>query len=42
MISRMTRTGGPAAAATRARLAEAAAEVFARDGFEAAKVSTIA
>jgi AcrR family transcriptional regulator len=42
MISAMTRTGGPAAAATRARLAEAAAEVFARDGFEAAKVSTIA
>jgi AcrR family transcriptional regulator len=42
MISTMTRTGGPAAAATRARLAEAAAEVFARDGFEAAKVSTIA
>jgi AcrR family transcriptional regulator len=38
----VTRTGGPAAAATRARLAEAAAEVFARDGFEAAKVSTIA
>jgi len=42
MISGVTRTGGPAAAATRARLAEAAAEVFARDGFEAAKVSTIA
>ena len=42
MISVVTRTGGPAAAATRARLAEAAAEVFARDGFEAAKVSTIA
>lgn len=38
----MTRTGGQAAAATRARLAEAAAEVFARDGFEAAKVSAIA
>jgi AcrR family transcriptional regulator len=42
MILSVTRTGGPAAAATRARLAEAAAEVFARDGFEAAKVSTIA
>ncbi len=42
MIPHVTRTGGPAAAATRARLAEAAAEVFARDGFEAAKVSTIA
>jgi AcrR family transcriptional regulator len=38
----VTRIGGPAAAATRARLAEAAAEVFAREGFEAAKVSTIA
>jgi AcrR family transcriptional regulator len=33
---------GPAASATRARLAEAAAEVFARDGFESAKVSAIA
>jgi TetR/AcrR family acrAB operon transcriptional repressor len=42
MIRAVTRTGGPAAAATRARLAEAAAEVFARDGFEAAKVSAIA
>jgi AcrR family transcriptional regulator len=42
MIERVTRTRGPAATETRARLAEAAAQVFARDGFESAKVSTIA
>jgi AcrR family transcriptional regulator len=38
----VTRTTGPAATETRARLAEAAAQVFARDGFESAKVSAIA
>lgn len=38
----MTRDRGTAATATRARLAEAAAQVFARDGFESAKVTTIA
>ena len=38
----MTRERRTAATATRARLAEAAAQVFARDGFESAKVTTIA
>ena len=42
MIRAVTRERGPAATATQARLAEAAAQVFARDGFESAKVSTIA
>jgi AcrR family transcriptional regulator len=42
MIRDVTRERGPAATATRARLAEAAAQVFARDGFESAKVSAIA
>jgi AcrR family transcriptional regulator len=42
MIRDVTRGRGPAATATRARLAEAAAQVFARDGFESAKVSAIA
>lgn len=42
MIRDVTRASGPAATATRARLAEAAAQVFARDGFESAKVSAIA
>lgn len=42
MMSLVTRTRGPAATDTRARLAEAAAQVFARDGFESAKVSAIA
>jgi AcrR family transcriptional regulator len=42
MIPYVTRTRGPAATETRDRLAQAAAEVFARDGFESAKVSAIA
>jgi AcrR family transcriptional regulator len=42
MIVDVTRTRGPAATETRDRLAQAAAEVFARDGFESAKVSAIA
>jgi AcrR family transcriptional regulator len=42
MMRRVTRTRGPAATETRARLAEAAAQVFARDGFESATVSAIA
>ena len=42
MLRQVTRARGPAATETRDRLARAAATVFARDGFEAAKVSAIA